>query len=274
MSKEKKNTTVDTPEYEKKVKKSYAIRTVIGTIIGGIIGALMVLGTHFFKEPVAEFAKMVMNQFPHFQIYVCPVIMLIVVIVCTLTNKNLLKKAKEQIASWDGEDEKHIDTADEFLSKGLRTISTEVILINIIFAVTTYCLFKNLDSLADSITLLIGTAIFFAGLMIPVSQQNKMVKLSKEYSPEKQGSIYDKNFSDVWYDSCDEAERQLIHEAAFHSYQTMSKILSAVLAVTTILGMFVPIGILCSVIVGSFLFLQNYTYQKECQKLEHKNKEL
>lgn len=270
MSKEKKNLAVDTPEYEKKVKKSYTIRTIIALICGGIIGALMMFATVKFKEPIVAFAKKIIDQFPIFQIYICPVIMLIVVIVCTLMNKNLLKKAKEQITSWDGEDENHIDTADDFLSKGLRIISTEVILINIIYAVTTYCLFKNINSLADSIILLIGVVIFFAGLLIPVSQQNKMVKLSKEYAPEKQGSIYDKNFTDVWYNSCDEAERHLIHEAAFKSYQTMNKVLSIVLTVTTILGMFVPIGILCSVIVGSFLFLQNYTYQKECQKLEHK----
>lgn len=270
MSKEKKTTAVDTPEYEKKTKIKFFIFMAVCMLIGGVIGFFCTILFKNTPDKIIVFVKELFAKSYIFQIYVCPVIILTIGMISSVMISKLMKKAKVQIESWDGEDEEHIDFADKTLTKALVVISTQMIITCILFAIMTYDLFHSITTKLSSIIMLVAIIIYLICIFIPIVQQNKLVALVKKYAPEKKGSTYDKKFSDIWYESCDEAERQLIHEAAYKSYASMNKVFSIFLTVTTVIGMFVPIGILCSVIIGILWFLQTYTYQKECRKLEHK----
>lgn len=113
---------------------------------------------------------------------------------------------------------------------------------------------------------IISIAIYFAGLFISLSQQNRIVKLSKEYAPEKKGSIYDMKFQDVWYESCDEAERQLIGDVSYATFRFMNGVFSAFETVTVIVGMFIPIGFLCAFFIGVLWLIMNCYYTITCTK--------
>lgn len=64
---------------------------------------------------------------------------------------------------------------------------------------------------------------YWAGLVlcavVVMTVQQKVANFTKELNPEKQGSVFDKNFQKIWLESCDEAEKKAVYESAFASYK-------------------------------------------------------
>lgn len=266
-----KNVTVtaDSPEYNKTTKKKFAIRIVLSLIVGMILGILSAIGTDLLKENASGVAKTILQKFPVIQLYVFPGLMLVFNIVCVIINENFFKKSQMQIDTWDGEDDEHINLADLYLNKASMISSIQIIIIQILFAVITYNLMKNLQSAMDAAVVLIAVVIYFIGLLSTVFQQNHLIRLIKEYAPEKKGNVYDKNFHDVWLASCDEAERHIIYEIAYKTFRFMNTVFSICLVIATIIGMFFPTGILFAVIIGLLWLIMTCYYTKESIKMEN-----
>lgn len=270
MKTENQTTAVDSPQYEKKTKKKFAIRIVLSLIAGMIFGFLTAIGTDILKENTGGIAKRILQKFPVVQLYVFPWLMLIFTVVCVIMNERLMKKSRLQIDTWDGEDDEHINLADFYLNKVSMISSIHTVVIQIFFAVITYNLMKNLQSAKDSAVTLIAVAIYFIGLLSAVFQQNHLIRLMKEYAPEKKGSVYDKKFHDVWLSSCDEAEQHMIYQVAYKTFRFMNTVFSVCLFITIILGMFFPTGILCAFMIGLIWLIMTCYYSKESIKLENK----
>lgn len=265
-----KKQEADSPQYVKNTKRTFAIRCIVYSILGGIIGGTFAVGSDLVKESVTEIAKNIIQKIPFVQVHIMPWILLVFIIILTIITESLIKKAKILIGSWDGEDDEHIGKADYLLNKACTVASIHVIITQILFAMITYGLMKNLQNKTDTIMILTGIAIYFISLFISMAQQNRILKLIKEYAPEKKGSVYDKNFQDVWLASCDEAEQLMIYKASHKTYSFMNKVFSCFLTVAVIAGMFIPIGMLCALLIGGLWLIMSCCYTKEAEQFEHR----
>lgn len=264
----KNNVKVDSPEYNKKSKKSFIIITIVSLLTGGFVGFFGGLAANTLKEQIVNINKLLTENYPLFQTYVMPWIILAFTIVCFILGEIWLKKGKKQIATWDGEDNEHIEIADSHLNKVNAVSSILMIVIQILLGLTTYQLMSLFEKIDNVYMPLIAVVVYFAGLIISISQQNRSVKLLKQYAPEKKGSIYDRKFHKVWYESCDEAERQMIGDASYKTMRFMTSVFSSLLTITIIIGMFIPIGLLCAFFIGLLWLIMTCYYSYTCAKLE------
>lgn len=267
-----KNTKVkvDSPEYNKKTKKKFIIIMIVCFAIGGLGGYLGAAATDLFKGELADIGKLLAAKLPYFQAYVMPWVIFTFTLVCFVLGEMWIKKAKKQIASWDGEDDEHIEVADAYLNKVATSSNVLMISIQVLFGLTTYQLLSAFETSDDFHMPLVSIVIYFAGMFISLSQQNRTVKIAKEYEPEKKGSVYDMKFQEVWYESCDEAERQLIGDASYETFRFMNSVFSTFETITVIVGMFIPIGFLCAFFIGVLWLIMTCYYTHVCTKLGKK----
>lgn len=255
--------------YEKKSKKRFIIMLIVGLFVGFICGFLGAMGTDVFSEELANIGKTIAKNFPFVQIYILPWILLAVAVIFTVLNEITIQKVKKMVNEWDGEDDTHIRKADQTLSKVSLFTNIQTIGTMILFGLITYCMnLDDSDSIVAPVMTLVAVAIFLASLFITTAYQNRMVKLIKEYAPEKKGSIFDSKFQKVWYESCDEAERQIIGKASYKTVTFMNKVLSVFLTASIVIGMFFPIGILCAAVIGIIYLIITIYYIVTCMKLE------
>ena len=275
MSNNKKQLTADSPEYNKKSKRTFIIILIIATIAGGLGGFLGGIAEDEFTEQFKNIGKYLAKILPTIQAQVMPWVLFLFALVCFILGKVFLKKGKQQIETWDGEDDDHISLADSYLSKAATTSNLLLIGSQVIFAFTTYRLsnvFESANKKTFLIMFLFVIIVYFASMFIAISQSKRTVDFTKKYAPEKKGSIYDTKFHKVWYDSCDEAERHLIGEISYQTYMFMNKVFSTTLTITGVVGMFIPIGILCAFFVGLLWLLMSCYYSYITAKLEQKNR--
>lgn len=262
---------VDSPEYNKKTKSKFIIIMIIAFAIGGLGGYFGAAATNFFKGELADIGTWIASKFPYFQAYIMPWVILTFTLVCFVLGEMWIKKAKKQIASWDGEDDEHIEVADSYLNKTGTSSNVLMISTQILFGLATYQLLSAFETTGNISMTIVSIIIYFAGMFIALSQQNRTVKMAKEYAPEKKGSIYDMKFHKVWYKSCDEAERQLIGDASYETFRFMNGVFSTFETVTVVVGMFIPIGFLCAFFIGVLWLIMTCYYTHTFTKLGQKN---
>lgn len=270
MKVNEQDNTQTNSNYEKKTKKAFAIRLTLCMLAGMILGIILAIGTPVVKEILSDLTQKSIEIMPTIQLWIFPWLLLIFTLFCIVKNELFLKQARHIIETWDGEDDAHINKANTSLNKVSLYSNILSIGASTLFAFITYNLLDNLDSVFGSVLILITVAIYFFGLFFITYQQNRMLKLVKKYAPEKQGSIYDKKFQEIWLASCDEGERLIIYQATYKTYNFMINFLTILLTITTILGMFFPIGILCSILIGGILLVMTIYYVVVTMKLEDK----
>ena len=268
MNSKNKKVTVDSPEYNKKSKVTFIIIMVISFAVGGFGGFFGAKAKDFFKGDLANIGEWISEKLPIFQAYVMPCLLLAFTAICTILGVMWLSKAKKLIAIWDGEDEEHISIADKYLSNTSGISSILIITIQIIFGFATYQLLELFEKVGNVYMTIITIVLYFGGMIISIMLQSATVKAIKKYAPEKKGNVYDMKFQNVWYESCDEAERHLVGEASYQTFRFMNGAFSTTLTITIIVGMFIPIGYLCTFFVGLLWLMTSCYYIHVCKKLE------
>lgn len=170
---------------------------------------------------------------------------------------------KKEVARWNGEDEEFIEKVDRKLGIDLTASS-----IMLIFEMLAYgSAFYGMTSMKDSSKgIFLADLLFFIGsLFCILFYQKCIVNLLKEMNPEKQGSVFDRKFSKVWFASCDEAEKQKIGEASYKTYLVMTIIYQVLCMVLMVAGFFFPIGMLPFVIVCLLWMIQTVLYSVHCR---------
>lgn len=124
------------------------------------------------------------------------------------------RRAKGLFEAWDGEDEDAMDAAEDCLNRALLLTTVTMTLNFFLMAAAMYS--------ESAIGPLPMTGAFILAMLAVMLLQQKVVDLTKRMNPEKRGSVYDMKFHKKWLDSCDEAERQQIGQAAYHAYQVTS----------------------------------------------------
>ena len=125
----------------------------------------------------------------------------------------LYRAAKALFTGWDGEDEAVMDRADEKLNWALLLTAAQMVLDMFFFAVA---------QSAHNMTALWSVLFFLVSIFLLVFAQQKIVDLTRRMNPEKQGSVYDTKFKKKWFESCDEAEKKQIGQAAYKAFNVVS----------------------------------------------------
>lgn len=136
------------------------------------------------------------------------------------------------------EDEELFERADRRYGRGLSAASLLTIIAMVQFGVGVSGFPMGVDRRP---TLLV--VFLLAGVFGAVALQALFVRATKQLYPEKRGEVLDRRFQQQWYESCDEAERQRIGQAAYFSMLVTGRVMVAVFAVLCLLSLIAPIGV-------------------------------
>ena len=73
--------------------------------------------------------------------------------------------------------------------------------------------------LNKAIAMVLMLIVFIAWMSI---LQYQIINYTKMLNPEKRGNVLETNFQKEWFESCDEAEKDLIGKAAYASYKALT----------------------------------------------------
>ena len=131
----------------------------------------------------------------------------------------LLRRSRQELARWDGEDE---DVAEAIERRSNPIVAlTNLDMLLILFFLS--CIWLG-DSPFD---VLFPFVCFLLSFLWLWNIQKRMVELTRTMNPEKQGSVYDMKFHKKWLESCDESERRRIGEASYSAFRVTSSALMA-----------------------------------------------
>lgn len=149
------------------------------------------------------------------------------------------RRGRTAFASWDGEDEDVLESAEHLLSWSILWATAAQFL-----AFGAFSVVASLIPLgyADYIALLAAIVGLLAVTFLVLFTQQRVVDLTRRINPEKQGSVYDFKFQKKWLASCDEAERQRIGQAAYSSFLVSSRTAMIVWIVMVLVNLYLPIG--------------------------------
>lgn len=253
-----------------KEKRKTLIKFIIILILGffggffgaGVVNLLMNIG--------AENADTV-DQIKNTIFIAVPIIYAICNIVVLLVSFVHYFKTKKIATTWDGEDEDVIDRIEARLNVPL--ISSSMLMVFNYFFFSATCEIEAKTSFGQQYSDVLGIAnfvLFLGGLAACVVIQVLTVNLEKQLNPEKRGDVLDMNFSKEWDASCDEAQKQIIREAAFQAFQA-TQAACIVMWLVALVGQLMfdagvfPVACVCII----FAVLQG-SYAIACVKLEVK----
>ena len=150
-----------------------------------------------------------------------------------------LHRSRQLFSLWDGDDERLPDQIEHRLNWAMLWINVSQFLVFLGLGLDLSLMPLGAISYASAFTILI---LSMAALFFCITLQRQVVDLSRRMNPEKQGSVYDVKFRKKWYDSCDEAERRRIGEAAYTAYIVVSYTSVLLWVITALLNIFIPVG--------------------------------
>lgn len=168
----------------------------------------------------------------------------------------LYRSAKGRYERWDGED---ADTAE-----GIEVTLSYVLLLT---ALTTVLDFFFLSAVFLCDVPLVTTVLFLLSMALIILLQQKTIDLTRRMNPEKQGSVYDMKFQKKWMDSCDEAEKAQMGQAAYQSFRVATGTCLGLWVVFTVLNFSFDIGLLPSLAVLVVFGVLQVTYCLTCIRL-------
>lgn len=176
----------------------------------------------------------------------------------------LYRRAKRMTNTWDGEDEAAADAVENTLNWVLL-LTTIQMLLNFLFfaAAVIYWVPGKLTIIAEIVCFLLSV-----GAVTLVQQ--KVVDLTRQLNPEKQGSVYDLRFKKKWLDSCDEAEQKQIGQAAYKAYSVVNTACPILWCVLVMLSFMLKFSLLPSFVVVLLWGILNITYIVECIRLSRR----
>ena len=101
--------------------------------------------------------------------------------------------------------------------------------------------------------------------------QQKVVDLTRELNPEKQGSVYDLKFRKKWLNSCDEAEQKQIGQAAYKAYHVLNTTCPILWVFLILLSFIMEISLLPSFLILLLWGILSLTYILECIRMSRRS---
>ncbi len=174
----------------------------------------------------------------------------------------LYRAAGRAFRDWDGEEESVMEQAEEKLSWALLWDSLAMIVSFFFFTGGTVGLMRE-----DIFPSMVAVAEFVLVCALEVFLQQKIVDLTKQMNPEKKGSVYDKEFRKIWWESCDENERRQIGQASYKAFTTVSVLCPALWGVLFFGNIIFDYGILPSTVALVIWGVAQVSYSLESIRL-------
>lgn len=227
-------------------------------LLGGVLGFLSNLVSYSGAEDTVAAAMdaLVSGVLP----WLIPAVSLVLLAMAVWQYRT----AKRLFESWDGEAEEVADQAESRLNRVLLLTAVTMVLDFFLLSAAPY---SRLPYGA-----LVSTGVFLAVVVAIMLLQQRVVDLTRRMNPEKRGSVYDMKFHKKWLESCDEAERQQIGQAAMRAYRATGSACIALWVVLLILDFAFDIGILPSFVALLLWGILQVSYILECIRLEKRKK--
>lgn len=253
---------VENKNADKKARGVLVLGIIAGGVVGLVIGVLSGISEDVLPQLMGRFLEMIN--------WVTPFANLVITTVVWILVKMWMRQARELYHNWDGEDEGVIEKVELKISYGLMATTINMILGFFFFGMGFYAVdLKGSNLLTDALPW-----IRFAGTMIGLIYeltvtticQKKLVNMTKEINPEKQGSVYDFKFQKIWMESCDESELLAIYKAGFAAYKTTNYLCMG-LEIFCLVGMYSwNMGVMPIVLVTVIWLVLTIRYEMESIK--------
>ena len=228
------------------------VAALAGCIVGFFSGAAA--GSFSAAELTARLEAFLRTLVP-WGLPVCAAVLLIPAAV-------LFSQARTQVRTWDGEDEGTAWAVENRLNVVL--LLTTLTMVAALFFLSLGMLFAQENMLPTLLTV----GFFLAAMAAIVVLQQLVVDLTRRMNPEKEGSVYDRRFQKKWLESCDEAERARIGQAAYHAFRTASGVCMGVWLAVLLLSLFLEVGILPAAAVLVIYGVLQCSYMFECIRMD------
>ena len=173
------------------------------------------------------------------------------------------RSVKRRYAQWKEEDETGLQRMDGLLNIGM--------LVNSVFSIVTYFLVAVPLCCPREYNrglFLLSLAGFIGCMVVMTVGQQLLVDQTKKLYPEKRGSVYDPKFQKTWYESCDEAERAMIGQAAMSAYKAGSYACVGLWLVLVLGSLLFDYGLLPIAAVMVIWLVLTVSYTVACMRLE------
>lgn len=195
-----------------------------------------------------------------------PWLMLALAVILPAVTVPYYRKAKKQLALWDGEDEEISDDIENKLSI-VQWFTSGSLIISYFLIAASYAggitMFENVKSMIGfAVAIVAFLAIMAEGVII----QQKSVDSVKVMNPEKTASVYDIKFQKKWLDTCDEAEKIIVGKCAFKAFNVTNSVCSILAIILALSALMFGIGFFPSFLVCLIWIINVSIYCKECLK--------
>lgn len=245
-----------TKSENRKALPKFVLLMVCALLLGCILGMLIIFAEGDWTNVLVETLHQVL-------VVSTPWLLAAAVLVSILGVGGLYRKAKTVYQSMgDAEDEDTLEQVDHMLECALLINNVCSIVSYFFLAAAMLCL----QELGFAM-MIFSLAAFVCSMLSMIVGQQKIVDFTKKLYPEKRGSVYDTKFAKTWYDSCDEAERAQICQAAFTSYKATTTTCVLLWLVLVLCSMLFDIGILPVAVVTFIWLVSTLSYSLKAMKL-------
>ncbi|MEG1687814.1 MAG: DUF3169 family protein [Angelakisella sp.] len=180
----------------------------------------------------------------------------------------LAKLGERQLRKND-EDEAARDRAEQMLSIGMILSTANGILGYGLFGMSAALAFTE----KNGPLLLSGLVLLVAVILTGTIYSTFSVAFIKRLCPEKKGDPLELRFQRQWLNSCDEAERMCIYQAAFGSYKVTERVLLVLWIVTVLLTLYFRMSFYPILVITILWFSHTISYQYySCKDTSSKKK--
>lgn len=217
-------------------------------LVGALIGVGIVLSDGDWTASIAEALKSGLITASPWLIWGSAAVSALGVFCC-------YQKAKHAFLVLQEDDEAAVEKIDTLLNYGLL-INSICLILSFFFVGIPFCFFKE----SEAMSFLSNLAGFIVCLIAMAIGQQKIVDLTKKLYPEKRGSVYDVKFEKKWFESCDEAERAAIGQAAYHAYKATNMTCLLLWMVLVIGNMLFDFGLMPIAVVTLIWLISTVSY--------------
>lgn len=181
-----------------------------------------------------------------------------------------LRRSAARAAALGPDDEEALDALEGQLG-GPMVVTTLMQVINMaLFPTLTWLSLQGSVSAVLRITLVIvNMAVFLAAMFLGFAINKKIVDIEKQLNPEKRGSLLDMSFQKTWMDSCDEAQKQIIHAAGYQAFRAGVTACLVMWLVSLLLMFLLDSGVLPVLCVCAVWLTLQVSYFTAAHRLEH-----
>lgn len=221
ITEDKDDIVCEIKKEDKMLRGKYILLMFVCMVGGGIAGSLAVAGAGFMTGLSQKVETVLMKASPY--------AVLILTVATALLVFLFYGQARKLYTAWDGEEEETLNRMEAKLSIALMVSGIETILFLLFSSIWIASVtdMVNNDSMQKA---LVKIVCYLVGFVIMMFSQTfgiqNIVNFEKEINPEKKGSVYDVKFQKKWMESCDEAQKMMIYQAGYASYQTVNKLCS------------------------------------------------